>query len=77
MRKMLKKIMFVVAIVSIITFFQLKLKSQYTKLSLDNIEALAVGEGGSNIYCIGIGSIDCNGIKVAAKYGPYSIGYAK
>lgn len=35
-------------------------------MTLENIEALAQGEG-SIRWCIGSGSIDCNGVKVELK----------
>lgn len=33
-------------------------------LKLENVEALASGEGGTPVLCYGSGSVDCSGIKV-------------
>ena len=52
-------------------------KKQLSNLTLNNIEALASGEDDPSIYCIGDGSIDCNGRKVRATYKPYSFEYLK
>lgn len=50
---------------------------QFSNLTLNNIEALASGEGEPNIYCIGTGSIDCEGRKVLTKYNPLSLDYTE
>ena len=38
-----------------------------SELMLENVEALAQGEGG-NYVCYGSGDIDCHGMKVWVKY---------
>lgn len=42
------------------------------ELSMENLEALASGEGGGFVRCRGNGSLDCNGIKVSW-ISPYSL----
>ena len=38
-----------------------------SELALENVEALANGEGHENYGCIGDGEIDCYGMKVAIR----------
>ncbi|SEF66464.1 NVEALA domain-containing protein [Parabacteroides chinchillae] len=33
-------------------------------ITVNNVEALAAGEGGGTAYCLGTGSLDCYGFKV-------------
>ena len=42
---------------------------------LENVEALAAGEDGGQVFCTGVGSLDCpvNHRKVAYVYQPYSL----
>ena len=44
-------------------------------LMLENVEALAAGEDGGQVFCTGVGSLDCpvNHRKVAYVYQPYSL----
>lgn len=44
-------------------------------LLLDNVEALANGESGVSIYCLGIGSVDCpfNNTQVKTVRSGYSL----
>ncbi len=77
MRKTLKKIMLVVIAATIISVINFENPKQFSSLTLNNIEALASGEGEPNIYCIGTGSIDCEGRKVLTKYNPLSLDYTE
>ena len=48
--------------------------SEFKKLVLANVEALAYSEsGGGSTVCIGNGSIDCFGDKVAYMYSGFSL----
>ena len=49
-------------------------KQTVSDLMLENVEALAAGEG-NKIYCAGIGSVDCpiNHVKVQAVIQRYSL----
>ncbi len=42
-----------------ILFMQPREESSMTSVLMENVEALAVGEGYNHIYCIGDGSVDC------------------
>lgn len=59
-----------IRIVAVVTIsFQLNAgKNDLGSLMLENIDALASGETGTNIYCRGTGSVDCpiNHVKVWA-----------
>lgn len=50
-------------------------KKETTPLLLENIEALANGEHGGDIFCVGIGSVDCplNDTKVRTVYESFSL----
>ena len=50
-------------------------KEDLQSLMLENIDALASGEGGIIPYCVGIGSVDCpiNHVKVYAVTSYYSL----
>jgi hypothetical protein len=48
---------------------------QARDFALENVEALADGEGNGNVLCFGHGSIDCNGAKVEWKITGYGIGF--
>ena len=70
-RRMKKKILFIsLFLVAAVTIsFQLNAgKNDLGSLMLENIDALASGETGTNIYCRGTGSVDCpiNHVKVWA-----------
>lgn len=43
-------------------------------LAMDNIEALAGGEGTGGYTCLGSGSVDCHGDYVEIKVDGYSLG---
>jgi hypothetical protein len=43
-------------------------------MALENVEALADGETTVPFYCVGSGTVDCNGAKVAMKITGYGIG---
>lgn len=65
---MKKKILFVVLfLVATVASFQMGIKHErLDSLMLENIEALASGEGGIRYECVGTGSVDCpfNHVKV-------------
>ncbi|MDE6217145.1 NVEALA domain-containing protein [Bacteroides sp.] len=65
---MKKKILFVALfLVATVASFQMGTKHEkLDSLMLENIEALASGEGGTRYDCFGIGSVDCplNHVKV-------------
>ncbi len=63
MRNLFIKLMFLVASAAFISVVNFENKKQLSNLTLNNIEALASGEDDPSIYCIGEGSIDCNGRK--------------
>lgn len=48
-------------------------KKQVPALALENIEALANGEGGNGVNCYGDGPIDCAGIFVKMKISGLSL----
>ena len=58
---MKKKILFIgLVLVAAAAFFQFNSKSKkMERLMLENIEALASGESGSDYRCAGVGSVDC------------------
>lgn len=65
---MKKKILFVALfLVATVASFQMGTKHErWDSLMLENIEALASGEGGMEYRCVGTGSVDCpyNHVKV-------------
>ena len=77
MRNLFIKLVLLVASAAFISVVNFENKKQLSNLTLNNIEALAAGEDDPSIYCIGEGSIDCNGRKVRATYKPYSFEYLK
>lgn len=72
-----KCLMLLCAIVFIVFFscFITSKENKLTEFTHGNIEALASGEAGGDVYCIGIGSLDCNGHKVLRIYSPLKIKY--
>jgi hypothetical protein len=56
-------------------FWQNRQTVSLNELALENVEALAQGEGGfpENFYCINAGDIDCYGYKVEDKYTGLSL----
>lgn len=48
---------------SLFTWFSNDHTEMKTELFVDNLEALASGEGSGNILCVGVGSVDCRGYK--------------
>ncbi len=77
MRNLFIKLMFLVASAVFIPVINFENSKQLSNLTLNNIEALASGEDDPGVYCIGDGSIDCNGRKVRAIYTPYRFEYIK
>ena len=64
MKKQMSKLLFIGVVLIAAYFSLIKEKSTVETLLLDNVEALASGEGGNRYWCIGSGSIDCYGHKV-------------
>lgn len=78
MRTMKKKFLFIglFLVVTIAASFQFNTeKNSLESLVLENIDALASGEWGSDVRCIGSGSVDCpiNHVKVYQVQGVYSL----
>lgn len=68
----MKKLLFfmAVAVMSLygyVSFVEYTGSAGMSELMLENVEALAQGEGG-NYVCYGSGDIDCHGMKVWVKY---------
>ena len=64
MKKKMSKLFFIGVVLIAAYFSLIKEKITVETLLLDNVEALASGEGGGMYWCIGSGSIDCYGHKV-------------
>lgn len=78
MKTMKKKLLFIglFLVVAIAASFQFNTeKDGLESLMLENIDALASGEWGSDARCVGSGSVDCPGshVKVYLIMGPYSL----
>ena len=69
MKKKMSKLLFIGVILIAAYCSLIKEKSAIETLLLDNIEALASGEGGNFYWCAGSGSIDCHGHKVEYMVG--------
>ena len=55
-------------------FWQNRQTVSLNELALENVEALAQGEGfPENFYCINVGDIDCYGDKVEDKYTGFGL----
>lgn len=71
---MKKKILFIGLVLAVITAVSFQLKSKkgnLDSLMLENMEALASGEGSSITRCFGSGSVDCPTTHVKV----YIVGY--
>lgn len=71
MKNMKKKVLLIslFLVATVVASFQFSSeKENLQSLMLENIDALASGETGTNIYCRGTGSVDCpiNHVKVWA-----------
>lgn len=78
MRTMNKKLLFIgfFLAVTIAASFQINTERESLEsLMLENIDALASGEWGSDVRCIGSGSVDCpiKNVKVYLVQGVYSL----
>ena len=81
MKKIRLKLLFIFSVVCLSCFLftetnkkeDIKI-SELNKLILSNIEAIAESESsGGNTFCVGSGSIDCFGNKVAYIYSGFSL----
>lgn len=70
--KLIFKSIIVCAIIAICLYFNYN-KKTVSPLLLENIEALASGESGGDVTCIGFGTVDCpiSSIKVYTVYEPF------
>lgn len=66
MKNRLKLVGFFLCLVASIYFWNNQ-KNELSSLALENIEALAAGEGGNGVICYGYGSVDCYGDWVEMK----------
>ncbi|WP_462356158.1 NVEALA domain-containing protein [Phocaeicola coprophilus] len=57
----------VMSLYGYVSFVEYTGSAGMSELMLENVEALAQGEGG-NYVCYGSGDIDCHGMKVWVKY---------
>ena len=58
MKKKLSLCIMVAVVAAVCVYYVRADKQVVSDLMLENVEALAASEGG-NIYCVGIGSVDC------------------
>ncbi|MDH6534694.1 hypothetical protein D0T51_10250 [Parabacteroides sp. 52] len=73
---MKKRIVFLATggIILFCTYLSLSNKQEnLQELTFHNVEALAQNEGSSNYFCIGSGSLDCNGDKVRTVITNFSL----
>lgn len=78
MKNMKKKVLLIslFLVATVVTSFQFSSeKEELQSLMLENIDALASGEGGTAIHCVGSGSVDCpiTHVKVYAVLSAYSL----
>ena len=57
----------VMSLYGYVSFVEYTGSAGMSELMLENVEALAQGEGGNDV-CYGSGDIDCHGMKVWVKY---------
>lgn len=63
------KMFFVIGVLSFLAYLNSsKTDYQLSVLALQNVEALALGEGGMNSYCVGSGSLDCPSTLTKVQY---------
>jgi len=72
MKSKLKLVGIIVVLITGFCFWS-KQKSELSALALENIEALANGEGGNGVNCYGDGPIDCAGDFVKMKISGLSL----
>jgi hypothetical protein len=72
--KRLIKFLFIVACIVAAWNFIPKKEANIPDLMLENIEALANGEGSSGTWCFGSGTIECFGQRVDMRIDNYSAG---
>ena len=73
----MKKLIFLLLVGAMvtITYFTRPAGTELNNLLLENVEALAAGEGSGTVNCVGIGSVDCprNSSKVYVVFEGYSL----
>lgn len=64
-----------IGVIAAVAYWARPARTELSNLLLENVEALAAGEGSGSVYCVGTGSVDCplNSSKVYAVYGGYSL----
>lgn len=72
MKKRLIKGTIAISFLICIYFFNTPKENPVHYFALENIEALAQGEG-ENIRCYGTGSVDCRGFKVEKVYSGFNL----
>jgi len=70
MKRIIKVTLISCSLLASVSYFvsRAKHQPQMTGLILENVEALADGEGSGSIFCLGSGSVDCYGYNVEEKY---------
>lgn len=73
----MKKLIFLLSVgaMAAIIYFTRPDGTELNNLLLENVEALAAGEGSSAVHCVGTGSVDCprNSSKVYVVFSGYSL----
>jgi hypothetical protein len=70
MKHITKSVLVSCSLLAGVSYFALRAnhESQMTDLAFENVEALAQGEDGDSVYCVGDGEVDCRDVKVEVKY---------
>lgn len=76
MKNYLKLSIACLVVVAFIIYMKANRTVPHSSLVLNNIEALAANEG-DNVFCFGIGTVDCpiDHSKVKYVFEPYSLGW--
>ena len=64
-----------IGVIAAVAYWARPAQAELNNLLLENIEALAAGEGSETVRCVGTGSVDCpvDKLKAYAVYGGYSL----
>lgn len=64
-----------IGVIAAVAYWARPAQAELNNLLLENIEALAAGEGSGTIHCVGTGSVDCpiNHSQVYFVAGGYSL----
>lgn len=73
MKTLVKLILAAGCLAAIAYFSNDREANKLNQLASQNIEALAQGENGGNVYCYYSGSVDCRGYKVEIKISGLSL----